>query len=283
MKTGLVMEGGAFRTIFSTGICDALLGRDILPDYLVGVSAGVTYGTSYLSRQPRRNLEVLTQYANDKRYMGLGNLINPKNRCYFGLDFAYRRIPAELVPFDFDEFERYEGEVEAVVTNVDTGKPEYIDVPRRDEKFLLLQASCAIPLMFPTIYVDGKPYLDGGCSDPIPFRRAFEKGCDRVVVMLTRERDYVKKPESAQLAINMAYGKHKDFISAMKKRSEVYNQSREELFALEKEGKVIVLSPKSTKGFSRTEKDVSKIRALWKEGYELGLEHLDEIEAFWKK
>ncbi len=283
MKTGLVMEGGAFRTIFSTGICDALLGRDILPDYLVGVSAGVTYGTSYLSRQPRRNLEVLTQYANDKRYMGLGNLINPKNRCYFGLDFAYRRIPAELVPFDFDEFERYEGEVEAVVTNVDTGKPEYIDVPRRDEKFLLLQASCAIPLMFPTIYVDGKPYLDGGCSDPIPFRRAFEKGCDRVVVMLTRERDYVKKPESAQLAINMAYGKHKDFISAMKKRSEVYNQSREELFALEKEGKVIVLSPKSTKGFSRTEKDVSKIRALWKEGYELGLERLDEIEAFWKK
>lgn len=283
MKTGLVMEGGAFRTIFSTGICDALLGRDVLPDYLVGVSAGVTYGTSYLSRQPRRNLEVLTQYANDKRYMGLGNLINPKNRCYFGLDFAYRRIPAELVPFDFDEFERYEGEVEAVVTNVDTGKPEYIDVPRRDEKFLLLQASCAIPLMFPTIYVDGKPYLDGGCSDPIPFRRAFEKGCDRVVVMLTRERDYVKKPESAQLAINMAYGKHKDFISAMKKRSEVYNQSREELFALEKEGKVIVLSPKSTKGFSRTEKDVSKIRALWKEGYELGLERLDEIEAFWKK
>lgn len=283
MKTGLVMEGGAFRTIFSTGICDALLGRDILPDYLVGVSAGVTYGTSYLSRQPRRNLEVLTQYANDKRYMGLGNLINPKNRCYFGLDFAYRRIPAELVPFDFDEFERYEGEVEAVVTNVDTGKPEYIDVPRRDEKFLLLQASCAIPLMFPTIYVDGKPYLDGGCSDPIPFRRAFEKGCDRVVVMLTRERDYVKKPESAQLAINMAYGKHKDFISAMKKRSEIYNQSREELFALEKEGKVIVLSPKSTKGFSRTEKDVSKIRALWKEGYELGLERLDEIEAFWKK
>lgn len=283
MKTGLVMEGGAFRTIFSTGICDALLGRDILPDYLVGVSAGVTYGTSYLSRQPRRNLEVLTQYANDKRYMGLGNLINPKNRCYFGLDFAYRKIPAELVPFDFDEFERYEGEVEAVVTNVDTGKPEYIDVPRRDEKFLLLQASCAIPLMFPTIYVDGKPYLDGGCSDPIPFRRAFEKCCDRVVVMLTRERDYVKKPESAQLAINMAYGKHKDFISAMKKRSEVYNQSREELFALEKEGKVIVLSPKSTKGFSRTEKDVSKIRALWKEGYDLGLERLDEIEAFWKK
>ncbi len=283
MKTGLVMEGGAFRTIFSTGICDALLEKNILPDYLVGVSAGVTYGTSYLSRQPKRNLEVLTTYANDKRYMGVGNLLNPKNRCYFGLDFAYRRIPAELVPFDFDEFERYEGEVEAVVTNVDTGKPEYLPVPRRDEKFLLLQASCAIPLMFPTIYVDGKPYLDGGCSDAIPFRRAFEKGCDRVVVMLTREREYIKKPESLQFAINMAYCRHKNFTDAMKHRSEMYNQAREELFALEKEGKVLVLAPKNTKGFSRTEKDMSKVRALWQEGYDLGVERLDEIRDFWGK
>ncbi|MBO5918164.1 MAG: patatin-like phospholipase family protein, partial [Oscillospiraceae bacterium] len=107
MKTGLVLEGGALRTIFSAGVCDALLAGGIACDYLIGVSAGIAYGVSYISGQQGRNLEVATRFAPDRRYMGVGNLLNRNNRSYFGLDFTFRRIPEEFVPFDYKTFADY--------------------------------------------------------------------------------------------------------------------------------------------------------------------------------
>lgn len=102
MKTGLVLEGGAFRTIFSSGACDGLLEADIMTDYVIGVSAGIAYGVSYVSRQKGRNLEILTRYGRDRRYMGVGNFFKRGNRrCYFGLDFVYHEIPNQLIPFDY--------------------------------------------------------------------------------------------------------------------------------------------------------------------------------------
>ena len=119
MKTGLVLEGGALRTIFSSGVTDAFLDAGLMPDYTVGVSAGIAYSVSYLSRQKWRNLQILTHYADDPRYMGMRNLLDPYNRAYFGLKFAYETIPNELIPFDYDAFAAYPGEVEAVVTNLE--------------------------------------------------------------------------------------------------------------------------------------------------------------------
>lgn len=130
--------------------------------------------------------------------MGVGNFLDRRNRSYFGLKFSYETIPNELLPFDYETFAAYPGTAEAVVTNLNTGRAEYLEVPRKDEHFLLLQATCAIPLMFPVIHLDGQPYLDGGCADAIPWRHALEAGCDRVVVILTRERSYSKGPSSVQ-------------------------------------------------------------------------------------
>ena len=240
MKTGIVLEGGAVRTIFSTGVCDALLTRDLLPDYVIGVSAGIAYGVSYVSKQSRRNLDIMVNYINDKRYMGFGNLLRRDNRAYFGLDFVFGTIPNELIPFDYDTFAAYPGEVEAVVTNMDTGKAEYFPVERRDDRFKLLQATCALPFLFPVFDIQGKPCMDGGAADAIPYERALERGCERVIVVLTRER----------------------------------------LFQLEREGRALLFAPHSTEGFHRTEKDVEKIRALWKDGYDEGMERLDEVQAF---
>lgn len=282
MKTGLVLEGGALRTIFSSGVCDAFLDAGLpLPDYTVGVSAGIAYGVSYLSRQSRRNLKLVTTYANDRRYMGWRNFVNPRNRSYFGLKFAYETIPNELIPFDYDTFEAYSGTVEAVVTNLNTGRADYLPVPRRDGHNLLLQATCAIPLMFPVIHLNGQPYLDGGCADPIPWKRAFDMGCDRVVVVLTRERDYRKDPDSSIHVLSRAFRRYPAFVETMRRRAEVYNASREELFALEKEGKVLVIAPEDTLGCSRTEKDMEVIRALWQIGYFAGRRTADEVRAFW--
>lgn len=283
MKTGIVLEGGALRTIFSSGVCDALLEADLLPDYVIGVSAGIAYGVSYVSRQKGRNLEIVTKYANDKRYMGLRNLLVPSNRCYFGLRFTYETIPNELVPFDYDTFAAFPGEVEAVVSNLKSGQAEYLPVPRRDDKFLILQATCAMPVLFPIFWINGMPYLDGGSADGIPYRRAFEMGCDRVVVVLTRERSYRRGPEKFQRLINLRYSRYPNFCETMRTRAERYNACREELFQLEKEGKVLLIAPKSTEGFSRVERDLDKIRALWKDGYDQGLAHSEEIRTFWGK
>ena len=281
MKTGLVLEGGAIRTIFSSGACDGLLiRRDLAFDYTIGVSAGIAYGVSYLSGQSGRNLEILTKYVNDKRYMGKRNLLKAGNRSYFGLKFTYDDIPNRLVPFDYETFAAYPGEIEAVVTNLETGGAEYLPVPRRDDKFTVLQATCALPFLFPIYHIGGKPCMDGGAADAIPYERAFEKGCGRVLVILTRERDYVRKPEQLQPLIDRWYRKYPKFCDTMRRRADTYNAARERLFALEREGRVMVLAPKNTRGFSRTERDVEKIKALWQDGYDQAAGRLDEIAAF---
>ena len=282
MKTGLVLEGGALRTIFSSGACDAFLDKELpLPDYTVGVSAGIAYGVSYLSRQSRRNLKLVTTYAGDRRYMGWRNMADRKNRSYFGLKFAYETIPNQLLPFDYDTFEAYPGTVEAVVTNLNTGEAEYLPVPRRDAHNLLLQATCAIPMMFPIIEIDGQPYLDGGCADAIPWKRAFDQGCDRVVVLLTRERSYRKDAERLMPILRRAFRQYPAFLETLSTRAERYNRCREELFALEREGKVLVIAPESTAGFSRTERDTDKIRRMWQSGYFAGRRAVEDVQAFW--
>jgi len=283
MKTGLVLEGGALRTIFSAGVCDAFLDADLMPDYLIGVSAGIAYGVSYASRQKWRNLNIVTHYANDRRYMSWGNLLNPHNRSYFGLKFAYEDIPNQYIPFDYDAFAAFPGELEAVVTNLNTGRADYLSVPRRDEHFVLLQATCAMPLLFPIFHIGGQPYLDGGCADAIPWQRAFDRGCDAVAVVLTRERSYIRGEEQTEKLIQRRYRHYPNFVDTMHRRADAYNENRAKLFQLEREGRVFIIAPETTVGFSRTERDLSKIRALWQDGYFKGRAASPGLREFWER
>ena len=279
MKTGLVLEGGALRAIFSSGVCDGLLEGHVMTDYVIGVSAGIAYGVSYVSRQPRRNLEVVTRFAPDRRYMGWRNLTDKSNRSYFGLKFGFSTIPNELVPFDYDAFAAYPGEVEAVVTNLNTGRADYLPVPRRDPQATVLQASCAMPLLFPIFEINGQPYLDGGIGDAIPWRRALDR-CRRVIVVLTRPRHYRRKPDHMMKLIRKRYRDYPAFVEAMENRAEVYNRDRTALFQAEREGKLLVIAPKSTLGVSRTERDTEKLRLLWAAGYQGAIDRLEEIRDY---
>ena len=279
MKTGLVLEGGALRAIFSSGVCDGLLEGHVMADYVIGVSAGIAYGVSYVSRQPRRNLEVVTRFAPDRRYMGWRNLADKGNRSYFGLKFGFSTIPNELVPFDYDAFEAFPGEVEAVVTNLNTGRAEYLPVPRRDKESVVLQASCAMPLLFPVFEIGGQPYLDGGIGDAIPWRRGLEK-CEKVVVVLTRPRRYRRKPDHVMQLIRKRYREYPEFVSAMENRAEAYNRDREALFQAEREGRLLVVAPESTLGVARTERNTEKLRLLWAAGYQGAIDRLEEIRDY---
>lgn len=266
MKLGLALEGGANRTIFSAGVLDGLLDLGIMADHVTGVSAGIAYGVSYVSRQRGRNLAILENYANDDRYMGSSHMLNPLNNCYFNLDFIYNEIPNQLLPFDYDTLAAHPGTVEAVVTDVNTGEAAYLPVDPTDKKSMVLRASCALPMLFPIIEADGISCMDGGVTDPIPYRRVLDAGCDRVIVVATRERAYEKKQEKVLTAAAKMYRKHPAFVDALKRRAEIYNQQREELFRLEQQGDIFLFLPYNTEGFSRTEKNLEKIRALWQSG-----------------
>ncbi len=280
MKTGLVLEGGALRTIYSSGVTDGFLEAGLDFDYVIGVSAGIAYGVSFISRQFGRNLEILTRFANDRRYMGARNLFRPNNRCYFGLDFSFHTIPNSLVPYDYDALKHWPGEAEAVVTDVTTGDALYFPATDWDNSFTLMRATCAMPVLFPIIRYRGYRCLDGGAADSIPWKRALEKGCDRVAVVLTRERSYRRKPDSLLPLMRVCYRKYPKFLDTMERRAEAYNQCRAELFEAERRGDVLVFCPDSTQGFSRVERDVQKIRSLWQQGLDHARYRMDELWAY---
>jgi len=283
MKTGIVFEGGAFRTVFSCGVMDSFLDENIMPDYIIGVSAGAAYGTSYAAKQRGRDLSIIMKYSHDKRYMGFRNLINPKNRSYYGLDFAYNSVPNELIPFDYEEYSRFKGEFKVVVTNVLTGKPEYLPLTFDDRNSKLLQATCALPLLFPFIYLNDIPYLDGGLSDSIPYEKAFEDGCDKVVVVLTRQPGYKKTTSHSTKRITYLYKKYPELITDLLLRAERYNASLDRLIKLENEGKVIVIRPTFTDDFGRLEKDFEKIQALYEDGIKKGSAIANEVKHFFNQ
>lgn len=280
MKVGIIFEGGAFRTIFSCGVMDALLEHDIVPNYMIGVSAGGAYGVSYAARQAKRNLNILLKYRNDKRYMGVGNLLDKNNKSIYGLEFSYATIPNELVPFDYDAFKAYPGVFKCVVTNVETGEAEYLDYTGDDPKNKLLQATCALPLAFPIIEIDGKSYLDGGLADSIPFEKAFADGCDKLIVVLTREAGYQKSTSGSTKAIAKAYKDYPKIQELLLTRADRYNESLKRLEEYEKEGRCYIMRPKKSKGFGRMEKDLSKILSMYNDGYNQCYHNIDEIKDF---
>lgn len=284
MKLGLVLEGGASRSLFSCGVMDALLEEEIFADYVIGVSAGIAYGTSYISRQKGRNLELSLDYMHDPRYMGARHLFNPKNRSYYNMDFAFRQIPEKLVPFDFSAFLKntQESTAIAVVTNLATGKAEYkaLNTEDWDYHIRLIWASCALPILFQPENINGALYMDGGISDPIPFRRAIDDGCDKIITVLTREREYSKSGELSTRLASHIYRKYPDFSKTLINRANEYNKQRAELFELESKGEVFVISPNDTTGFSRTERRPELLKAMYDDGYNTLKRLMPELKEY---
>ena len=282
MKTGIVFEGGAFRTIFSCGVMDALVENDIMPDYMIGVSAGAAYGVSMASKQPRRNLDVLMKYRNDKRYLGLSNMIDKDNKSIYGLEFSYETIPNELNLFDYDAFKQYKGDFYCVVTNLLTGQPEYMKYTGDDRTNTVLKATCALPMLFPPIIINDVPYMDGGLSDSIPYLKAIEDGCDRIIVVLTRQSGYTKTTSRSTKAIAYSYrNQYPKLTETMLTRASRYNESLKGLDQYVKEGRIITIQPTTSKGVSRLEKDKNKILSMYNDGYNQCYELLDTIKEFY--
>lgn len=281
MKIGLVLEGGANRTIFSCGVLDAFLDARIEADYVIGASAGITYGVSYVSGQKGRNRELMRKYAGTRRYAGFHHLLHPKNRSYYNLKYVFDTIPNTLLPFDYDTYNAFKGDVLAAVTNIRTGEAEYLPVDGTDTSWRVLQATCALPLLFQPIQIGGERYADGGVADSIPYRRALEDGCDKVIVVLTRERSYQKKPEKMMSYAQRHFQKkYPEYAALLGNRHDRYNACTEEIGQLEQQGAVYVIAPRDTLGVKRTDRDLEKLMALYAQGYALTVQQIPALRKY---
>lgn len=275
---GLVLEGGTFRPVFSAGVMDAMLEHNIMFPYCIGVSAGITNGFSYVSRQVGRNLEILKQYRHDKRYIGAGNFL--KCGSLFGLQFAFEEIPNHLIPFDWDRFAQYDGTYLVGVTNARTGQTEYLNGKELDKANTMVKATCALPLVFPPIKLNGEQYFDGGICDPIPVRKALADGNEKLLIVLTRPVSYEKTlSNSNKVAARVLRRKYPKLVEPLLTRHERYNETVRYCNELEQQGRAVVLRPAAEGIIDSFEKDLDKIEASYHYGYELAQQRMADIVA----
>ncbi len=274
---GLVLEGGTFRPMFSCGVMDALLDNNVEFPYVIGVSAGISNGVSYVSKQRRRNIDIIMKFRKDKRYLGLRNIFSDKS--LFGISFVYKEIPEKYFPFDYDTYYSSPSTVKVGVTNAQTGKIEYLDGKKTDRHFNMLVATCALPLIFPEIKIDGTPYYDGGLTDSIPAEKAIKDGNDKLLIILTQPEGYIKKLGSGnKFAAKILKKKYPNLVEPLLTRHEMYNKQVKYCEELEKQGKAIILRPSKEVAINSFEKDLSKIERIYNYGYNLAAENMDKIK-----
>lgn len=281
-RTGLVLEGGAMRGLFTAGVMDVMMENGIEFDGLIGVSAGSSFGCNYKSRQPGRVLRYNLKYASDPRYMGLRSLITSGNLV--GAEFAYHTLPLQLDIFDIRTFEQNPMEFYLVATDVATGKPAYYRMDKVDHESLeWLRASASMPGVTRPVKVDdGRLMLDGGISDSIPLAYFRSIGYDRNVVVLTQPRDYVKKASSRWLW-RMLMGKHKAIAEAMSRRHEMYNAQLSLVDEGARRGDTLVIAPDLPLHIGRVSTDKNKMTDVYNTGRQTAERLLPQIIEFLKK
>lgn len=276
-QIGLVLEGGGLRGTYTAGVLDAFLDEGIKFPYILGVSAGVCNALSYISGQKGRSAQINIEHCNDKTYYSVENLLKTGNM--FGEDMMFRRLPDELYPFDYEAYAReyQHTKLLAGTTDCKTGKAVFFEVSDPKNQYDIVKASCWLPFISKIVRYDGKELLDGGVADSIPVWKAFEDGCDRAVVVLTRPAGYQKKPSKANNLAHLRYRKYPNLIDAITHRYEVYNETLKQLDRWEAQGKVLIIRPSQDLGITRLEKDPEKLRQASQLGYADGMAKADQI------
>lgn len=280
-KPALVLEGGGLRAIYTAGVLDAFLEADVHFEYQVGVSAGAIYPASYLSRQHGRNLKIQQNYLADKRYMGLKYFLRDGN--YVNIDFTYRRMAHEFLPYDFETFQGSDAEFKVGAFNCLTGETAFFgkrDFAEHDQFLEVLIASSSLPFISTPTMLNNMPYLDGGIAAPIPLAQARADGYQRQVVILTQAPDYRKSAFKFKWLARRVYRRYPKVAAAILARHHVYNDALADLASAQAAGTALVLQPKTSLGLSRLERDVSKVEAVYYRGVSDGKAFLPKLKAF---
>ncbi len=278
IKATMVLEGGATRGVFTSGVLDYLMEKDLYTCHVIGVSAGSCNGVDYVSRQPGRTRDCMIHKERKySYYYGFRKFIREKS--LMDMDMIFDRYPNEIFPFDYDTYFASEMECEIVTTNCETGQTEYMTERHDRERLMkICRASSSMPLVSPMVNVDGVPYLDGGLSDSIPIKRAMEIGNKKIIVVLTRNPGYRKKPTSQTVAdlYRRAYRKYPKLVQTTIRRNYEYNRQIRLVEKLEREGKIFVFCP-LIPTVSRLEKDYDALMHFYRHGYQQAKKKYGEL------
>ena len=267
-QSSLILEGGGLRGVFTCGVLDNFMERGIKFPFTIGVSAGACNGLSYMSGQMKRakfsNIDLLQKYD----YVGVKYFFTQRNIMDFKL--LFEKFPTEIIPYDYDAYERSEGRYVMVTTNCITGEANYFEEKKSQERIMdIVRSSSSLPFVCPIAQVDGIPMLDGGIADSVPVDFARNEGFSNNFVVLTRNKGYRKKPSGRSLAAKLFYRKYPLLQKAIENRNDNYNRTLDFIEEMEEKGVIMVLRPEKPLEVDRMEKDINKLNALYMEGYEI--------------
>jgi len=277
MKIGLVLEGGAMRGMYTAGVLDVFMENNIEVDGVVAVSAGVLFGVNYLSKQKGRVIRYNKRFIKDKRYMGMRSLITTGN--IVNKEFSFYEVPYKLDIFDDETYKKSNIDFYATITNVETGKPEYVELNSVLEQMEVLRATSAMPFISKFVELDGKKYLDGGISDSIPIDICKELGYEKIIVILTRPIEYRKKKSNGVLA-KIKYSKYPNLVNAINNRYKNYNDTVEKIINKENKKEIFVIRPSKLVEIKRIEKDENKLQEMYDLGIEDAKNRLKDLRQF---
>lgn len=264
-QAGLVLEGGGMKGMYTAGVLDFFLDKGLEFSSVYGVSAGACHMCSYLSKQKGRSLDVGLDYLDNKKYFSLESLLTTGD--LFNVKTSYHLIPEYLNPYDYTSFDKYEGKAYAVVTNIITGKPEYLRIRDMHKDIEAVRASASLPLVSRNVKIGKGLYLDGGISDAIPIQKSIMSGNRKNVVILTKEEGYLRKPSGQLGLLKLRYLKYNKVYELMKERHLTYNSTLSYLEEQQSNGQAFVIRPTKKSDVGRIERDSEKLRKLYEEGY----------------
>lgn len=279
MKTGLVLEGGAMRGLFSAGVMDVLMENNLTFNGAVGVSAGACFGCNYKSGQKGRVIRYNLRFCRDKRYCSLKSFIATGN--IFGAEFCYHTIPDKLDIFDSETFEKNPMEFFVVATDIETGKAVYHRMSKTNYHELeWMRASASMPLASKIVEINGRKFLDGGIADSIPIKFMESIGYDKNIVILTQPRSFIKKQNRSLSLIRKTYRKYPAFVKSFENRPEMYNNELNFIRKSESEGRAFVIAPPIKLPIGHTEHNPDKLLEVYRIGRKTALSIIDDITAF---
>ena len=278
IEAGLVVEGGGMRGVYTAGVLDYFMEKNLYFDDCYGVSAGACHISSYVSKQIGRSIKVTLDYINDKRYCSVNSLI--KTGDMFGIEMLYDLIPNKLELYDYDTFNKFKGNFYSVVTNCKTGKAEYIKIKDMKKDIIAVRASSSLPLLSRIVEINGKEYLDGGITDSIPIKKSIKDGHKKNVVILTRDKTYRKSKPKFLSFFKLKYKKYPNLVKAIENRYKMYNETLDFIEEEKAKNKVFIIQPKLPVKISRIEKDKDKLKALYNQGYEDAKEIYEDLMKF---
>ena len=282
MKTGLIMEGGGMRSMFTAGVTDVMMEVGIEFDGAIGVSAGAAFGCNYKSKQIGRAVRYNAKYCADKRYSGLGILL--REGCLLSKSFCYEELPTKLDPFDFETYKNNPMEFYLVCIDVETGKPVYHQYGGwEDHGFEWFRATTSMPLAFPIVEIDGRKLLDGGVADSVPVQFFERIGYDRNVVILTQPREYTKQKSRLIPLMKLRYRKYPKLVETMANRHNEYNETLAYIRERERLGKLLVIAPEENLNIHRIETNPDELWRVYEIGRKAAAQQLDKIKTFLKK